>query len=130
MKHHPTLTLCEWLAQLPADSATTEYLNRHNTKAYLCIFARDDEHFATLVRELGGHRTKNIEDGFLTVTRDFPHGRVQILFNRERACTKVQVGTRVETKEVLPPGVTLETVEVETPIYEYHCPDHFLRDEA
>ncbi len=85
-------------------------------------FPRDEqtsaERFAELVHMLGGDRSKNFDDDYANVTREFGPGvRLQVWAQREQVCTRTQVGTVTEMR----PDPNAPQVEVEVPVFAYDC---------
>jgi hypothetical protein len=73
--------------------------------------------FARLARMLGGTRTKDADDTYVTVTRKFGPLAVDVYTTRDLVCERVVVGT--ETVEVPDPNAPKVTVERE--VVEWKC---------
>lgn len=119
----------EWLAGL---QAMVDFLAEHpeairtwdNFQLDLFFYPPDTVgQLAEAAKRLGGRWDKSTGGSYFFLTKSFPGGHaIHLNASRESVCTRVQVGTT----SVEVPDPDAPKIVVETPVYEWVCPDSLL----
>ncbi len=98
------------------------------SRPMLNLFVENADAMAALVRQIGGHFTKDtLGESVFFLRRDCAGGYIDVNASRENVCERVVTGTKVvhipdpdfEAPEV-------PTVEVEVETFEWRCPESIL----
>lgn len=123
--------LADWFDQHPEMDLPYEATPGHHSGGVrfsigvLETFEPDDDlpgRFAEAVKALGGARTKDVDDGYMRVTRKFGPGvNVEVWAARNKVCEAVVVGTEtVIENEIVKPAET-RRVEKQRDVIEWRC---------
>lgn len=117
--------LADWLDEHPA-------VNRHlcGTWPHATIYSSGAAEWPALLAELGSfEKGEGYDGGHLEATKHFGDTvHVVLQIRKEHTCERVQVGEREVEQEVYPDDVKPTVRKVTEPVYEWVCPESWLRD--
>lgn len=114
--------------------ALADFLDEHPTlratinAPTIYAFTYDVDEWRQILADLGTYE-KGADNYDLEATRSFGEARIKVCIPKTKTCERVQVAEREVEVPVYPDDVEPTLKKVTEPVYEWKCPDSWLRDE-